>query len=198
MHKTIDARGLACPQPVIMTKEALATSPRVVVMVDNSGAVENVRRLGSTMGCAVTIDKTDETTYTIHLSRDAEAPAGGDPQEGPGQGGGSYVVAIASETMGRGSDELGVILMRSYIHTLLQLEGLPDTIIFYNTGVRLTVEGSDVIDDLHRMAELGVKILVCGTCTNYFDVTDSVAVGDISNMFEIAATMAQAGRLVAP
>lgn len=204
MKKTIDARGLSCPQPVILAKQAIEENERVVVIVDNVGAVENVRRLGSTMGREVTIDKKGEETFHIHLSggpatNDSPGKTPDTPAEKQSnRHGSSYVVTIPSDTMGSGNDELGAILIKSFIHTLLQLERLPGKIIFYNTGVKLTAEGSDVIDDLKQMEELGVTILVCGTCTNFFEITDRVATGTISNMFEIAETMSQAERLVTP
>ena len=205
MKKTVDARGLSCPQPVILAKQAIEENERIVIIVDNASVVENVRRLGSTMGCEITIDKKDEETFHIHLSRgpvtnDSPGKTPDKPAEEKQSTlhGSSCVVAIPSDTMGKGNDELGAILIKSFIHTLLQLEQLPGTIIFYNAGVKLTAEGSDVIEDLKQMEELGVTILVCGTCTNFFDITDQVAAGTISNMFEIAGTMSQAERLVTP
>jgi len=206
MKKTVDARGLSCPQPVILAKQAIEENERIVIIVDNASAVENVRRLGSTMGCEITIDKKDENNYHIHMSRGTgeknspviESDEAAEKKEESIREGTPYVVAIPSDTMGSGNDKLGTILIKSFIHTLLQLEQLPYKIIFYNTGVKLTVKGSDVIDDLKQLEELGVEILVCGTCTNFFEITDRVAAGNISNMFEIAGTMSQAERLVTP
>jgi len=108
------------------------------------------------------------------------------------------VIAISSDRMGRGNDELGYVLIRSFIHTVLTLEPLPDTIIFYNTGVKLTVKDSDVIDDLRQLEKAGVAILICGTCTNYFGILNELGAGVISNMYDIASTMAAAGRLITP
>ena len=78
------------------------------------------------------------------------------------------------------------------------MEPLPDTIIFYNTGVKLTVKDSDVIDDLRQLEKAGVTILICGTCTNYFNISNDLGAGAISNMYDIASTMAAAGRLITP
>ena len=110
----------------------------------------------------------------------------------------SLVVAISSDRMGRGNDELGYVLIRSFIHTLLTLNPLPDTIIFYNTGVKLAARDSEVIDDLKQLEEAGTSILVCGTCTNYFGISNVLGAGSISNMYDIANTMAGAGRLITP
>jgi selenium metabolism protein YedF len=100
--------------------------------------------------------------------------------------------------MGRGDDELGYVLIRSFIHTMLSLEPLPHTVIFYNTGVKLTVKDSEVLDNLKKIEESGVSILVCGTCLNYFGISKDLSVGVISNMYDIASIMAAAGRLVVP
>jgi selenium metabolism protein YedF len=108
------------------------------------------------------------------------------------------VVILSDNHMGRGDDVLGDVLIRSFIHTLLQLKPLPDAIICYNAGVKLAVKDSPVLDDLQQLAQAGVDILVCGTCVNYFGLGDQVAAGHISNMYDIAETMAGAARLVRP
>jgi len=202
MAKQIDARGLACPQPVILTKKALETENEIVVLVDNDIAVENVKRLGTNLGCSVDVDQPEAKTFRLDLKKtSAEEPnacslaveaALAAPTTGP------LVIAIGENRMGRGSDELGYILMRSFIHTVLSLDPLPTTMIFFNTGVKLTVKESDVLDDLKELEEKGVKFLVCGTCVNFFSITKDVAVGSISNMYDIAETMSKAGRIIAP
>jgi len=202
MTKQIDARGLACPQPVILTKKALETENEIVVLVDNDIAVENVKRLGTNMGCSVDIDQPEAKTFRLDLKKaSAQEPnacslaleaALAVPTHGP------FVIVIGENRMGRGSDELGYILMRSFIHTVLSLDPLPATVIFFNTGVKLAVKDSEVLDDLQELEAKGVKMLVCGTCVNFFGITKDVAVGTISNMYDIAETMSKAGRLVAP
>ncbi|MCX5847641.1 MAG: sulfurtransferase-like selenium metabolism protein YedF [Deltaproteobacteria bacterium] len=196
MIQIIDAKGLACPQPVLLTKKALEQENKVTVVVDNEPAVENIRRLGTTMGCTLQTEKKEDGTFLIHLSREAgkgtAAPLNVSCATGP------LVIVISSDRMGRGDDELGYVLIRSFIHTMLSLEPLPQTVIFYNTGVRLTVKESEVLDDLKKIEAAGVSILVCGTCLNYFGITKDLSVGVISNMYDIASTMAGAGRLVVP
>ena len=100
--------------------------------------------------------------------------------------------------MGKGNDELGAILIKAFIHTLLQMENLPTRMLFYNTGVKLAALGSPVLDDLNQLSEAGVEILVCGTCLNFFELTDQLAVGSVTNMYEIATTMAAAPRILTP
>ena len=196
MVKFIDAKGLACPQPVLLTKKALEQENDVTVIVDNEPAVENIKRLGNNMGCTLHTDKQEDGSFQIHLSREAgKSPAASldvSCATGP------LVIAISSDRMGRGDDELGYVLIRSFIHTMLSLDPLPHTVIFYNTGVKLTVKDSEVLDDLKELEKKGVAIIVCGTCTNYFGISHNLGVGTISNMYDIASAMAAAGRLVIP
>jgi selenium metabolism protein YedF len=194
MPETINAKGLACPQPVILTKKALEAHSDVVVLVDNTTAMENVKRFASNSGCYVEKQSGATPGNLRNLppeypSCDADAPlAAADPT----------VFVIASDTMGRGNDELGAVLMKVFIHTSTELETGPHVMIFYNAGVKLTSEGSDVLDDLKQLEAKGVKMLVCGTCVNYFDLTGKVAVGVVSNMYDIAGILSHAGRIVQP
>lgn len=199
----VDARGLACPQPVVLAKKAIDQHDRILVVVDDEIALENVKRLGSKAGCDVTVDEKEDGTFRIHLSRakGKEAQMGEAPFlpcKSESKQAGPFVVVFSENRMGRGNDELGYVLLRAFLHTLCQQEIKPDTIIFYNTGVKLAVKDSEVIDDLKQLAEDGVEMLVCGTCVNYFDISRDVAVGTISNMYDIAGIMSRAGRLVAP
>jgi selenium metabolism protein YedF len=110
---------------------------------------------------------------------------------------GSLVLVVPSEFMGRGEhDELGHILMRGFFHTLGEVRPPPDTVIFLNSGVKLVVQGSPVLEDLRVLVEEGAEILACGTCLGYYDLKEEVAVGTVSNMYTIAETMLAAGRLV--
>jgi selenium metabolism protein YedF len=181
---------------VLLTKKALEQENNVTVIVDNEPAVENIKRLGKHMACTLHTEKKEDGTFQIHLSREAGGSA--DVALDVSCAAGPVVIAISSDRMGRGDDELGHVLIRSFMHTMLSLEPLPQTVIFYNTGVKLTVKDSDVLDDLKQIEESGVSILVCGTCLNYFGITKDLSVGVISNMYDIASTMAAAGRLVVP
>jgi selenium metabolism protein YedF len=98
--------------------------------------------------------------------------------------------------MGRGDTELGQILIRSFFHTLGEVEPVPETIIFLNSGVKLVIEGSPVLEDLQELCAGGVKILVCGTCLGHYELKDKVAVGEVSNMYTIAETMLGAGKVI--
>ncbi len=205
MSETINARGLACPQPVVLTKKALESNDEITVLVDNTTALENIQRLASSAGCSVEVGSEEGGVFKIQLlKKPGASPENAvqpeylpcDIDDKPAAG--PTVFVISSDAMGRGNDELGMILMKAFIHTAIELEPRPDVMIFYNTGVRLAAEGSDVLDDLKSLEEKGVKILVCGTCVNFFELTGKVAAGIVSNMYDIAGTMSTAGRIVQP
>jgi selenium metabolism protein YedF len=111
---------------------------------------------------------------------------------------GPFVIVISENKMGRGNDELGTVLIKAFLHTVSDRVKKPDVMIFYNTGVKLTVQGSDVLDDLKQLESEGMQILVCGTCLNYFEIKDKLAAGIVSNMYDIVETMSSAGRLLTP
>lgn len=200
--KTVDARGLTCPQPVILAKKALEACACVQVIVDNETARENVKRLGAKEGCDVEVEARPDGAYRVRLSRrgggEPSFPQAGAYPEPSHAVTGPFVVVLSDDRMGRGPDELGQVLMRAFLHTLGEQKERPDTIVFYNSGVKLATRGSAVLDDLTKLAEAGVEMLVCGTCVNYFDIGKDVAVGTVSNMYDIAGVMSRSGRLVTP
>ena len=197
--ETVDARGLTCPQPVLLAKKALDVGDRIEVLVDNETARENVKRLGIKEGCDVQVEDRPDGTYRLSLSKraGAESPDGRCAANESAITG-PFVVVCSDNRMGRGPDELGQVLMRAFLHTLAEQREKPDTIVFYNAGVQLTVKDSPVLDDLRALADAGVEILVCGTCVNYFGIGEVVSVGTVSNMYDIAGAMSRSGRLVVP
>ena len=110
----------------------------------------------------------------------------------------NVTVQISAETMGTGDDLLGKKLMKAFIFSLTQLEELPQTILFYNGGAHLTCEGSDSLEDLKNLADAGVEILTCGTCTDFYGITDKLAVGEVTNMYVIAERLSGASVVVRP
>ncbi len=208
MPVIVDARGLACPHPVILAKKAIVENEAVTVLVDNPIAAENIRRLAEKTACGFSVADKGGGILEIALTRkgvtgvrpvDSEVKAEElSYTSAPEKGLGPFVVVLSDNHMGRGDDVLGDVLIRSFIHTLLQLKPPPDTIICYNAGVKLAAKDSAVLDDLQQLAQAGVDILVCGTCVNYFALGEQIAVGHISNMYDIAETMAGASRLLRP
>ncbi len=192
MPTIVDARGQACPQPVLMARRALAEAAEVTVVVDNATARENVAGMARSLGHAVRVEEREEGTY-LHIAA-REAPG---PVRVAAPAGGPLVVLFAADSMGRGPEELGGILVRSFLHTLTEVEPRPDVLVFVNSGVRLVVEGSPALEDLQSLAERGVQLLACGTCLGYLELKDKVAVGSVSNMYTIAETLLRAGKVVA-
>ncbi len=206
MKQTVDARGLACPQPVVLTAKAVVGAGQLTVIVDNAVAVENVTRFARSKGFAVEVSEKPDGIYLALRREGASVQGEGAPVESaeepviscaPSQSvAGATVVFVPSDSLGRGPAELGERLMGAFFHTLLEIEPKPDTIIFMNSGVKLVVEGSRALDDLRELAGKGVDILACGACLSYFELTEKLAVGRVSNMYEIATALLEAGRIV--
>ena len=195
-ERIVDARGLPCPQPVILTRDALKESARVTTIVDDETAQHNVTRMARKAGCSVLAEEREDGIY-LHIARGEAAQEAPAPRPTAASGGGALVVVIPSEFMGRGEhEELGQILIRGFFHTLGETEPLPDTLIFFNSGVKLVVEGSPVLEDLRGLAERGVEILACGTCLGYYELKDRIAVGEVSNMYTIVETLLNATRVI--
>lgn len=199
MKKELDCRTLACPSPVIMTKKELEAMEegQLLVKVGNEAAKENVSRLARSMNLnyEVSEDLGDEE-YNITISVDGkEISQDGNTQEEAVANKGKQTIAISSDLMGSGSEELGKILMKSFIYTVRETEPYPDSILFYNKGVLLTTEGSEVLEDIKFLEEQGVEISSCGTCLDYYEINDKLEVGIISNMYDIYETMRNANTL---
>ncbi len=198
MEKTIDARNLACPQPVIIAKKALEDSDTVMVIVNSRSSIENVTRMAMAADCDVIRDDRSDGTYLAIRRRKApgkalmEYPISCADAASPGP----TVTVFHGGTMGRGDDALGTVLMKSLLHTMAETGPFPDVMIFFNSAVKLAVTGSEVLDDLKSLEARGVTILVCGTCLDFFGLSDSLSAGRISNMYEIKDAMFSSGRLV--
>ncbi len=198
----LDCKGLPCPQPVIQTKEALERGAgNIKVIVDNKASRENIARFAQSRNCDVTIQNLASGCYLLTLdAAKASDTQHFDPSEYDCAvpAGGGLVYVIASDSMGRGSDELGWALLQTYIQTLEKIEPLPRKILFYNAGVKLLTEGSGALDALQKLQQRGVDLLACGTCLDYFKLKSALQVGSISNMYEIMTSMSEADRVVSP
>ena len=196
MTTTVDARGLACPQPVIETRKAMQAADHIVTVVDSETSLTNVSRMAEKAGWHVSV-VAEGDEFHIEMSKDDQTPAPDIQTESQAEAvSGPLVLVIQSDKMGRGDSELGDILIRGFFHTLGEVEPVPRTIIFFNTGVKLACQGSPVLEDLESLEDRGVQMLVCGTCLNYFGLTDELAAGQVSNMSDIAETMLNAGKVV--
>ena len=201
MEKKIDCRGLACPQPVLETKKALegAGAEEVLVLLDNQSSKENVRRFAESQGHQVMISEGKgvfEVKIKKEKGKEKSGSVGGKAENIQGVASSDNVVFIDTDSLGRGSEELGKILMRSFLQTLEQSEVHPQKILLVNSGVKLACEGSEVLEDLQEFAAKGVELLSCGTCLDYFGIKKKLMVGKVTNMYEIIRSLAQAGKLI--
>jgi selenium metabolism protein YedF len=196
MGTIVDARHLACPQPVILTRKALAEASEVTTVVTSATSRDNVRRMAEKAGYRVAVEER-EGEYHLLIQGGAAAEPGREPADEPaGAAGGPLVLVVPDKQMGRGDGELGEVLVRGFFHTLGEVAPRPEVIIFFNAGVWLVIDGSPVLEDLRALVEEGVEILACGTCLAHYGITDRLRVGVVSNMYDIAETMLGAGRVV--
>ncbi|MGM9589368.1 MAG: sulfurtransferase-like selenium metabolism protein YedF [Faecousia sp.] len=206
MIKYVNAIGDTCPLPVVKAKNAikeLGGSGIVEVKVDNEIAVQNLGKMAQQKGYAFKSEKNGPAEYTVTLEIGEAAAATGveDIPEVCAVPAGrkkNIVVAIDSDKMGRGHEELGGVLMKGFIFALTQQDVLPTTVLFYNGGATLTTEGSASLEDLKNLAEQGVEIMTCGTCLNYYNLSDKLAVGEVTNMYAIVEKLTQADLVVKP
>lgn len=189
--KTVDARGMACPLPVINTKKVLEALKEgtVTTIVDNDAARENVAALAKSMGLEVDI-KEEGSDYHITITKKDGVPT---PQI---EAAANSVIFITSSEFGRGSSELGNVLMKSFMFTLVESDALPQSMLFVNSGVYLTCENSPVLDHLVNLKERGVEILSCGTCLDYFNLKEKMNVGQVTNMYTIYEKMNGSAKVI--
>ena len=202
----VNAMGDACPLPVVKAKNAikeLGGAGIVEVKVDNEIAVQNLAKMAKQKGYGMKSHKISATEYdvTLEIGEGAAATGVADiPEEcaiiPTAQK--KIVVAINSNRMGHGHDELGAVLMKGFIFALTQQDVLPTTVLFYNGGANLTIEGSASLEDLKNLEAQGVEIMTCGTCLNYYNVSDKLAVGEVTNMYAIVEKLTQADLVVMP
>ena len=200
----VDAVGEQCPIPVVKALRALRemTEPGTLeVRVDNETAVQNLTRMAAGQKLPVRAEQQGERLFAVTL--EVAEPLGQAPAEEPElvcrpDARGGLLVAVDTDAMGRGSEELGRTLMKGFLFAVSQLPMLPKTMLFYNGGAKLTTEGSASLEDLKKLEEQGVEILTCGTCLNYSGIADKLAVGEVTNMYVICQKLEQASRVVRP
>ena len=191
----IDARGKACPQPVILAKKELDGGCRdLTVLVDNRAAVENLTRLGNSAGVAVASGET-QGGFFVRLT--GEAKPGALPEISCPTTGNGYAVFIGKDVVGAGDPTLGYNLMKMALYTLAQGDGTPAYVLFMNDGVKLPAgEEAQVIESIQALVDKGTKVLVCGTCLNYYGLAERLKVGVVSNMYDILGAMQRADKVI--
>ena len=222
---TINAMGDTCPIPVVKTKKAIEKLEKpdtIETLVDNEIAVENLKKMASQMGFAVSDSKTSDSGYSVKITiddidkiNDNKMSAANDKATSVAKANsiktgademvscniknsGEKVVVIKSEFMGEGDNELGKVLIKGFIYALSQQDELPQTMLFYNGGAFFTCEGSESLEDLKSLEAQGVEIRTCGTCLNFYGLTEKLQVGEVTNMYDIAERMSKADRIIKP
>ncbi len=195
--KEIDARGLACPAPVLHTKAALQEEKpgSVKVIVDNAASQQNVQRFLESQGFQTALEQkgTDYLvigTCGLEPGEHAQLPA---EQKSDVK---KIMVMCTTDRMGFGDDELGLKLMVSFLRTLKEMGSELWRLVFVNNGVKLTIDTSEVLEDLRDYEKGGLKILVCGTCLNHFDLLEKKQVGETTNMLDIVTAMQLADQVI--
>ena len=196
MSQIIDAKGKACPTPVIMAKKAIsAGESSFTVLVDNTTAVENLKRLAENQGFDAAAAEA-EGVFSVAFTRTGCAAceeAVNAPLPAPG---GDWAVFVGRDIIGDGDRELGTNLMRMFFYTLTQSDDKPGAVLFMNAGVRLPTLDEQVAEHLKALADAGVEIQVCGTCLNFYGLTEQLKVGMVSNMYDIVTRMQKAAKVI--
>ena len=203
MEKIIDCKGMACPLPVVNAKkaaEAMSLGDVLTVLVDNEIAVQNLSRFAEHKGFGVSAQKKGEKEYAVIMSISGEVV---EPKEeevacvmdSRRKG---MLVVLSGNVMGTGDAKLGTSLMKAFVFALTKQDQLPDTILCYNTGAYLTCEGADTLEDLKLLESEGVTILTCGTCLDFYGLKEKLAVGGVTNMYDIVERMENAAQIIKP
>ncbi|MCC3863984.1 sulfurtransferase-like selenium metabolism protein YedF [Terrisporobacter petrolearius] len=198
----VNAIGENCPIPVVKAKkaiDALTESAVVEISVDNEIAVQNVTKMVSQKNLESTYEKVSENHFVIKVQCGEvvenkiteEVVCTVEKEE-------KMVVVLSSDKMGEGDEELGKVLIKGFVYAITQLDKYPKAVLLYNSGVKLSAEGSDSIADLKMLEEHGVEILNCGTCLNFYNLQDKLQVGKVTNMYSIVEELAGATNIIRP
>lgn len=197
MPTELDCRGIGCPAPVLKAKKAIETdSPNeLVIMVDNEAAKQNVSRFLESQDFEVSVREEGNDFHVIGRKREGAVPQAPvvKKQDEENQ---KIMVMVATNCFGHGDDALGRKLIVSFLKTLEEMGNELWRLVFVNNGVKLTIEGSEVLRDLKKMEEQGIHILVCGTCLNHFDLLEKKQVGETTNMLDIVTAMQLADKVI--
>ena len=199
--KEVDARGLACPQPVLLAKQALdeCTGEEIVVQVDSENARDNVARLAAGQGCLVHSESAaGGFRVVINKQAGAQAPSNGvepDCRTACAIGADEVVYLLDADYIGSNM-ELGKVLVNGFLNAALSLPHTRCTIVLISNAVRLATKGSYALDVLSKLCAKGYRILICGTCLDFFKIRTEMQIGTISNALEIMQAMTDAAKVV--
>lgn len=201
MTKIIDAMGKACPMPVIMAKKEIgANHDSFIITVDNAIAVENLKKLATSQNYDAAVSGSGERFEVRFITDGREIPETEMNVMPDGSsaafGTGKWVVFMGKDYIGEGDYELGNALVKMFFYTLSQADDVPESILFMNSGVKLPSLDEQVVAHLQALEDRGVKILVCGTCLDYYKLKDNLKIGEISNMYDITEKMSAASKVI--
>ncbi len=196
MNKEIDARGLSCPAPVLLTKAAIETEGvnKVMIMVDNGAARQNVSRFLENQGFKTSVERKGEDYIIAGTCEEKKLP--GNDEKVPDAGIKKIMIMVATDRMGFGDEVLGKKLIINFIKTLKEMGNELWRLVFLNNGVKLTIVSSDALPALKELEESGINILVCGTCLDHFKLLDKKQVGKTTNMLDIVTSMQLADKVI--
>ena len=205
MERLIDCRGMACPLPVVNAKKAseeLKPGDVLTVLVDNEIAVQNLTRLAEHKGFKASAERKAEREFAVVMQisgapAEASAPAeeGACAVDARRKG---LLAVLSANVMGSGDAKLGASLMKAFVFALTRQDQLPEAVLCYNSGAYLSCEGADTLEDLKLLESQGVTILTCGTCLDFYGLKDRLAVGGVTNMYDIVERMENASRIIRP
>jgi len=197
LMKEIDARGLACPAPVLQTKATLQEDDagRVRVIVDNAASQQNVQRYLESQGYQAVLEQ-DGADYVVIGTCDSVPSAQPRPAPVPSAGTKKIMVMCATDRIGYGDDTLGLKLMVNFLRTLKEMGDELWRLVLVNNGVKLAIDGSEVLEDLKNYEKEGLKVLVCGTCLDHFSLLERKQVGETTNMLDIVTAMQLADQVI--
>ncbi|CZR99101.1 MULTISPECIES: sulfurtransferase-like selenium metabolism protein YedF [unclassified Clostridioides] len=198
MSIKIDARGLACPKPVINTKKELDKIEEgiVVTTVDNETAKENVLKLAKSLNCEASIVDEKENFISIEIIKGQNILDKQDIVDKEECKLEDTCIFISSDKMGLGNDELGKVLIKGFIYTLTESKPYPKYVLLVNGGVTLSAENEETIENLKILENEGVEVLSCGTCLDYYNLKDKLQVGSVTNMYTIVETLKNASNTI--
>ncbi len=200
----LDCRGLACPAPVLRTKDFLEThNPKNVnILVDNVAAAENVSRFLGYKGYEVEVKETDDnfvlsaSRKNVQTGKEKIASPSTKSKTEPGGEARKILVIAATDQFGSGDEELGKALMMNFLATLKEMGDELWRLVFVNSGVKLTIEGAKTVNIIKELESQGVGVLVCGTCLTHFELMDKKKVGETTNMLDIVTSMQLADKVI--
>ena len=198
--KSIDARGLLCPKPLILTKKSLSklhVGEQMEVLIDNVTAKNNIERfLADNYAKAECTEESGTYKLTITKLSSEQIKEIEEPgyQVPPTKG--KHVFVFKNDRIA--DDELGNMLTQGFFETIKEINPLPEKIIFYHKGVNLVLEGSPVLENIKHLESLGIEILICGNCVEYYDVKEKIRVGTVSNAYDILTALSKAHHIVSP